>query len=250
VGAEDFDELGADQPDWRVWLGLGLTALWVLLQLYYIFDIVGFGRFVYEGPSTVGDFLEGAFAPLAFLWLVIGFFLQRRELENSNRAIRLQYREMRRQGEQAEIQSQAIAASELHTRQDTFLKVAHLVTEQLGAILGLLFMSSQGGASGRYTDEEIGEMWGRLGSGDPQIFGRQLLSLHFQADTPRESYDLFFGTAIRGRHSETFARHFERLIETARKCDTDGMLTDAVLGSAHGRIHQIVRDHADHPPAD
>ena len=52
---------------WLLRLGLALTVVWVLLQLYYILAIVGFERFVEEGPPSVGGFLEGAFAPLAFL---------------------------------------------------------------------------------------------------------------------------------------------------------------------------------------
>jgi hypothetical protein len=238
-------------PDWRVWLGLGLTALWVLLQAYYIVDVVGFARFVDEGPPSVGGFLEGAFAPLAFLWLVIGFFLQRKELENSRRAIQLQHRELRRTAEQAERQAESIAANELHARRDTFLRVAELVNEQLGAILGLLFMSSQGPAGdGPVSAEEINDCWGRLGSGDRQIFGRMLLSLHFTGPGPRASWELFYGTPTRARHSENFAKNFERLLETARAADPEGLLPDALLGSAHGRIYELVLRFRGGPPAE
>jgi hypothetical protein len=55
--------------NWLLRLGLGLTVLWVAAQVYYIVGVVGFDAFVAEGPPSVGGFLEGAFAPLAFLWL-------------------------------------------------------------------------------------------------------------------------------------------------------------------------------------
>ncbi|WP_437880874.1 hypothetical protein [Pseudomonas sp. LRF_L74] len=45
--------------------------------------------------NEVGDFLAGAFAPLAFLWLVLGFFQQGEELRNSNEALKLQASELR-----------------------------------------------------------------------------------------------------------------------------------------------------------
>ena len=41
--------------------------------------------------ETLGNFLEGAFAPLAFLWLVIGYFLQKKELVQNTTAIKMQY---------------------------------------------------------------------------------------------------------------------------------------------------------------
>ena len=41
---------------------------------------IGWDRFISQPADALGGFLEGAFAPLAFLWLVVGFFLQQRQL--------------------------------------------------------------------------------------------------------------------------------------------------------------------------
>lgn len=51
-------------------------------------------------PNEVGDFLAGVFAPLAFLWLVLGFFQQGRELQHSGEALWLQGQELRNSVEQ------------------------------------------------------------------------------------------------------------------------------------------------------
>jgi len=40
--------------------------------------------------ADIGSFLEGAFAPLAFLWLVIGHFMQQREIASPTKAIGIQ----------------------------------------------------------------------------------------------------------------------------------------------------------------
>lgn len=48
------------------------------------------------------NFLSGIFAPLAFLWLVLGFFQQGDELRNSAEALRLQGEELRASVEQQE----------------------------------------------------------------------------------------------------------------------------------------------------
>jgi len=51
-------------------------------------------------PNEFGDFLAGVFAPLAFLWLVLGFVQQGIELRNSSEALRLQGEELRNSVEQ------------------------------------------------------------------------------------------------------------------------------------------------------
>lgn len=229
--------------NWLLRLGLGLTVFWVLLQLYYIVRVVGFESFVEEGPPSVGGFLEGAFAPLAFLWLVIGFFLQREELQRSSRSIDMQYQEMRRATQQAELQSSAIAANEMHSRQEAFLRIAELIQQQLSGVLGQLYMSSQAvAAGGTISTEVIQTMWSAQGGGDRYVFGRGLIGAHFQGDRGRETWALFWSTPIRTRHSSRFVDVFERMLERARSCDTDGLLVETLLGSVHGQVYALMKD--------
>ena len=74
--------------DWRIILGLSLTSLWLLTGATYISSNVGWTGFVALPIEEVGSFLEGAFASLAFLWLVVGYFLQQRELIQNTQAMR------------------------------------------------------------------------------------------------------------------------------------------------------------------
>ena len=67
------------QTDWRIFMGITITALWMIAGIVYLRS----GNFsratIYDIPlEDIGSFLEGAFAPLAYLWLVLGFFLQQR----------------------------------------------------------------------------------------------------------------------------------------------------------------------------
>ena len=76
-------------------LGLGLTAVWVL-----IFGIVIFLRYSKAGELSLnqwGDFLAGASAPLALLWLVIGYFQHGDELRLNTEALQLQQQELKLQ---------------------------------------------------------------------------------------------------------------------------------------------------------
>lgn len=75
-------------------IGLALSGLYVVALVFYL---------VVQGQNPanlelneLGDFLGGVSSPLAFLWLVLGFFQQSREIRLSSRALHLQAREMQR----------------------------------------------------------------------------------------------------------------------------------------------------------
>lgn len=57
-------------------------------------------QFVSMDPNEWGDFLAGAFAPLAFFWLVIGYLQQGEELRVSSKALQLQADELKNSVEQ------------------------------------------------------------------------------------------------------------------------------------------------------
>jgi hypothetical protein len=50
--------------------------------------------------NNLGDFLAGAFGPVAILWLVLGFFQQGVELRQNTEALRLQAEELHKSAEQ------------------------------------------------------------------------------------------------------------------------------------------------------
>lgn len=62
-----------------------------------------------------GDFFAGFFAPLAFLWLVLGYLQQGEELRQSTEALRLQAAELKNSVEQ---QSQLVAVSREQMQQE------------------------------------------------------------------------------------------------------------------------------------
>ena len=188
--------------------------------------------------EEMGAFLEGAFAFLAFLWLVIGLFIQQSVLAENNE-------ELRRNNANSEKQTQAIAATELNARQETFFKIAEGTRRQLGAITGLLFISSQSiTAEGKYTDEQLDEIWKQFASGDFEIFSRMFLNMQATLDED-EMKVLFFGTEIRRRHSDNFIVGFDRILRLAKECDMDNIITDSIIISAHGLLNIRMRQY--HP---
>ncbi len=234
--------------DWRIWLGLSLTIAWLLLGALYVSDQIGWSQFAALNADALGSFLEGAFAPLAFLWLVIGYFLQQKELQQNTQALEAQAKEIQRSAEQAVIQSEKMAESELHARQQAFLQIAESVKRQLGSIGGMLFISSQGSdAEGNITAEEFSELFSMKAGSDPEIFSRRILETHTQAQPDRQ-LAMFYGTPIRARHSNNFIHTFERLLARAELVDTDDMIRDSLLGSAHGFVYTVAKRHRANAP--
>lgn len=236
-------------PDWRIWFGMAVTAAWLILGAIYIQQAIGWSNISAQPADVIGSFLEGAFAPLAFLWLVIGYFLQHKALTQNTEALRMQFQEIQRSAEQAVRRTETIAASERHARQETFMRIADQIKRQLGGISGLLYISSQGSAgSGRISDEEMARYWSELNRGDPEVFTRLMLTTHLAEPDEAERFALFYGTVIRARHSNNFIFTFERLRQRARDADSDGMLEDAITGSAHGFLYRLAIGHREHAP--
>lgn len=215
--------------DWRVALGLSLTVLWIGAGMAYLLTIVGLDNFIHLQTADIGSFLEGAFAPLAFLWLVIGHFMQQKEISANTRAIKLQEQSARR--------------LELHSRQDSYFKLLSLVQQQLGAIAGFHYMSVCGPTgTGEISGVEFTEQRAISATGDHAWFIRKMISLAIgDLDNKAVMHEIFFSTAIRTRHSENFVRTFKKLLNAAEAVDTDDMVTDALLnGSAEGLYYRII----------
>ena len=187
----------------------------------------------------MGSFLEGAFAPLAFLWLVIGYFLQQKELSENTAAIQKQHVEMQKSSEHAAIQSASIQTSVLHSQQQSYIRIYEMVRVALGSIVGMLYISSQGQkGSGFIVSDEVNLLWSQMMNGDVEIFARRFLTLNAAGE--QNIQELLYGTEIRARHSNNFIRQFCRLIDNAKACDPDGMLVDAICDSAHGKLYYIM----------
>ena len=228
----------SDKPylpkDWRIAAGVLLTILWFAFLAIYIAKNVGWYNFLDLPIAEMGAFLDGAFAFLAFLWLVIGLFVQQSVLAQNNE-------ELRRNNLHSEKQTQAIAATELNARQETFFKISEATRRQLGAVCGLLLISSQGPTGNNtITSEQLSKLWNQFASGDSEVFSRRFLTM---AGTEGADYlDLFYGTDIRRKHSENFIVGFDRLIKLARDCDTDNIILDSMLYSAHGLLDGRMRE--------
>jgi hypothetical protein len=232
------------ERDWRIWLGLVITVVWIAGGLFYLARVTETSPSQNFGLEAVGSFLEGAFAPLAFLWLVLGLFIQQRELANNTAALR-------HTSEQSEKQTQAIAATEMNARQETFFKIAENVKHQLGGISGMLYTSGLGPpGSGRFDRDQMDEYFNQMAAGDCEVFARMFISMDFLEEGGLA--ELMYGTEIRIRHSLNLKHTFERLCRLAKNCDVDGIIEDSLMQSAFGLLYLRIMEHrpADLPDTD
>jgi hypothetical protein len=223
------------ERDRRIWFGFVISVLWLTSGVWYVLHVGDWSPGQNFSLDSVGSFLEGVFAPLAFLWLVLGLFIQQQELAKNTQ-------ELRRTSEQSAIQTQAIAATEMNARQETFFKIAESVKQQLGGISGMLYVSSLGPpGSGRMNREQMDDYFARASSGDCEIFARLFISADFLEEGGIE--ELLYGTEVRTRHSRNFVRTFERLRGLAQNCDVDGIIEDSLMQSAFGLLYVRMIDH-------
>ena len=216
--------------DWRVIFGMVLTTAWITAGFTYLMGVVGWGNFIHLPTGSIGSFLEGAFAPLAFLWLVIGHFMQQKEITANTKAITLQEKSARR--------------LELHSRRDSYFKLLGLVQDQLGSIAGFHYISVFGDSgTGKMTFEEFSDHRAQTTSGDHAYFIRLMTieSFSFRED-PEAIQDMYFGTDVRTRHTNNYVKTFEKLLNSAREIDQDDMISNALLhGSAAGRQYRVIK---------
>jgi len=79
-------------------IGILITVLWIFI--FSLLLVLKYDVMVNLSLNEWGDFLAGATAPMAFLWLIIGYILQREELHMNTEALKEQQAELSKQVEE------------------------------------------------------------------------------------------------------------------------------------------------------
>lgn len=106
-----------------------------------------FESFINLELNALGDFLAGAFGPIAFLWLVLGFLQQGRELKLSTDALQLQAQELKNSVEQQSIMA-AAALQQIDAQKAALILQEQEITRSISPILNSVTGSRQGGPVG------------------------------------------------------------------------------------------------------
>jgi hypothetical protein len=112
---------------WRTPTALIVSAAWLLLAICWTFyRPSGAWAIPTMDPNAWGDWAAGTFAPLAFLWLVVGYFQQGEELRDNVRALNLQEDALRLQVQELkESVEQQTAMAKASAMQAELLEKSH-----------------------------------------------------------------------------------------------------------------------------
>jgi len=108
-----------------------LKVIGLCVSLAYLFVVAALSyrsrqAFLDLDPNNWGDFLAGAFGPLALFWLVLGFFQQGYELRNSADALRIQAQELKNS---VEAQKNLVVSADRQIAQEISMRTADLWLE-------------------------------------------------------------------------------------------------------------------------
>ncbi len=87
-------------------IGFGLTALWSIGLTFLIYE--KWSDVLNMSLANWGGFLSGATAPVAFLWLVLGYLMQNAELKMNRETLKAQTEALIIQAEAAKIETDEI----------------------------------------------------------------------------------------------------------------------------------------------
>ena len=215
------------RKDWRIWLGITLTIVWLVSWIVVAWN-TGWDMFWQQDLNRLGG-LEGLFAPLAFLWLVLGLFIQQKELAQNTRTLE-------QSNKTAEEQTRVLAATELRARQTAFFQIAEHVSRATGTLLGYMITTTLGPrGSGFFEEKELEDDWSRHAGGSYDHFPLVLLGDNLVTE------DFLFGSRTNSDWTEDVIRNVRNLLKLAGECDDErGTITKSITQSSLGYVYMQI----------
>ncbi len=200
--------------------GVIASIFWLTVGLGYAWGFFGWSNFWCLKPNELGDFFAGLSAPLAFLWLVLGYMQQGEEIKETRVEIKRQ--------------ADSIAANEMHARRDTFFKFAELVREQLMSLAFTMALSK--------TSRDHKERWMSAALSDRNVpFDLMLDTLHDQATAL--NWISRVGSWEASSMAARYKDRYEVLVKEAEKCDPDKVIRSAYNDSSMGQLYVALCRH-------
>jgi len=212
-------------------------------------------------PNTWGDFMAGAFAPLAFLWLVIAFFqqgellkqntksiniqqqelqnnneilkLQHKELQESTKALTLQYEEMKKAAEQAAKQSEAISANETHARRDVLFRFVELIEADLSQLTSEMLRMISHSPFEKAREEFEAGLRG--------AFSFALLE-NLRSGREENSVARLYVGGLWPKTADKFCAQFDGMLQRVRSAESDEFLIGTIETSKNAQLAKRIKE--------
>lgn len=237
--------------------GIGLTLAWLGAGVAYIIFQIELPVFMSWSADKYADFSLGLFAPLVFLWLVIGYIQQGQELAHSRQLLQQQQNELLNYSDRirentvavtkqaadlkpvldnTKIQAAVIRDQETQARRETLLRIVDVVFDDLEYLLD----SIEDGVP-EFDDAFVNCLWIEQEKNGDELDRRY--RCRFIGDSAQY-------TAVETRFREAleaespvgvsilhFAMQFGALIDEARKVDIDHLVRESLTRSRIGRCY-------------
>lgn len=229
-------------------VGLVLTALWVIIVALWSF-ILGYTSYIDAMlPNEIGDFLAGIVAPIAFLWIIVGYFQQGEELRQNNEILKQQAIELQESVRQMKLQSAVISDNELHARRATFFTFYEILKDRLNSIsVDILLRCVSHDVRRRVRPSEKAdkveserkkEILDRYGSGNSEFIYSEIIYFLIQGRnaefvTVMERY-MDWPEIIR-----SYCVTFEEILSEARKCGDENRLASHFEYTTAGSLYML-----------
>ena len=182
-------------------------------------------------PNAWGDFFAGSFAPLAFLWLVLGYLQQGEELNLSTRALQLQAEELKNSVEQqralVEVTRQQVESERAALEEERQLRVEQVKPKFLvgsnggtfysdGKVRYNLTVSNTGSMAARVVAELTSPKGDKIGLINLPIFANGCMqSAAFDSPAPLEGS----GTLLRFTYKDALGRDGSTIFSVRRQSE-------------------------------
>lgn len=83
---------------WKMWVSISASFLYAAIAVFFLWQNQKYSEHL--KLSEIGDYLAGAFSPLAFLWLVIGYLMQSKELSMNREELKISREALERQADE------------------------------------------------------------------------------------------------------------------------------------------------------
>lgn len=210
----------------RTGWGIALTVIWLGAALAY--GWFEWCEFLKLQPNTVGDFAAGLAAPLAFLWLFIGYLQQGEELELQRAELALQRVEVARLADETQHQRKAIEANELHARRDTFMRFADLMLSHQAQLAAALLPATGG--------RGLEMAWIRFNQGDRDAFFGSLIK-HGYRENSEATQQQIRTTPEHLLRAKQFIENTETLLKECDKSDPEKVMRSFFEASMMGTAY-------------
>jgi len=153
-------------------IGLFITPIWLFAAAIYVTVFVGWLNLFCLPANEFGDFLAGVFAPIAWIWFVLAFLLQRDELILQREEIGLQREETAKLTFETKRQADLVQQNELHMRRDIVLRKLEFAIQKSVYVAADLYQALEVG------NPTLRQLWDRYyGEGKKEAFEHMLVGV-------------------------------------------------------------------------